>query len=126
MFLLTGGQVADCSAAKLLLEKLPECRMLHADKAYDSDALRTQIEEQGAVPNIPPKANLKWKNCVSPTLYKDRNAIERMFCRIKDFSRIANRYDRSAKKFSFRAQSSRGHLLLVMSLDPSALKIQVF
>lgn len=41
----------------------------------------------------------QWKNCFSPFLYRDRNAIERMFCRLKDFRRIANRYHRPAVNF---------------------------
>jgi transposase len=41
------------------------------------------------MPNIPPKANREWKNCFSPFLYRNRNAIERMFCRLKDFRRVA-------------------------------------
>ena len=49
--------------------------------------------------NIPPKANRKWKNCFSPFLYRNRNAIERMFCRLKDFRRVATRYDRNAANF---------------------------
>ena len=48
------------------------------------------------MPNILPKANRRWKNCFSPFLYRDRNAIERMFGRLKDFRRIATWYDRSA------------------------------
>jgi transposase len=44
-------------------------------------------------PNIPPKANRNCKNCFSPFLYRNRTAIERMFFRIKDFRRIATRYD---------------------------------
>jgi transposase len=63
-----------------LLERLPDCDILHADKGYDANAIRRQIEERGATPNIPPKANRKWKNCFSPFLYRTRNAIERMFC----------------------------------------------
>ena len=50
-------------------------------------------------PNIPPKANRRWKNCFSPYLYRSRNAIERMFGRLKDFRRIATRYDRLAHNF---------------------------
>lgn len=49
--------------------------------------------------NIPPKANRKRKNCFSPFLYRNRNAIERMFCRLKDFRRFTTRYDRSATNF---------------------------
>ena len=51
------------------------------------------------MPNIPPKADRHWKNCFSPFLYRNRNAIERMFGRLKDFRRIATRYDRSATNF---------------------------
>ena len=72
---------------------------MHADKGYDSDAIRRQIEAMGAMPNIPPKANRRCKPCFSPLLYRDRNAIERMFCRLKDFRRIATRYDRLATNF---------------------------
>ena len=46
--------------------------------------------------HIPPKANRRRKNCFSPTLYRSRNAIERILCRLKDFRRVATRYDRLA------------------------------
>ena len=98
-FLLTGGNVADCTAAEVLLERLPATSILHGDKGYDSNAVRRQIEGMGVAPNIPPKANRLWKNCFSPVLYRDRNAIERMFGRIKDFRRIATRYDRLERNF---------------------------
>lgn len=51
------------------------------------------------MPNIPSKANCRWKRCFSRTLHKGRNAVERMFCRFKDFRRIANRYDKLAANF---------------------------
>ena len=98
-FLLTGGQIADCTAGAVLLEEMPRSAILHGDKGYDSDAIRRQVEGKGAMPNIPPKANRHWKNCFSPVLYRSRNAIERMFCRLKDFRRIATRYDRLASNF---------------------------
>jgi hypothetical protein len=66
--MLTGGHVADCTAATALLEGLPANPMVHGDKGYDSNAVRHQIEAQGCVPNIPPKSNHKWKNCFSPYL----------------------------------------------------------
>ena len=90
-FLLAGSNVADCAAARSLLVHLPDCRILHADKGYDSDAIRRRVEARDILPNIPPKANRRWRNCFSPVLYRDRNAIERMFCRLKDFRRIATR-----------------------------------
>ena len=99
-FLLTGGQVADCEAAKELLEHLPPTtRVLHGDKGYDTNPVRQRVEANGTLPNIPPKANRIWKSCFSPVLYRARNAIERMFCRLKDFRRIATRYDRLATNF---------------------------
>jgi transposase len=78
-FLLTGGQVADCVAADALLDCMPATSILHGDKGYDSNAVRRKIEDRGAAPNIPPKINRRWKSCFSPVLYRDRNAIERMF-----------------------------------------------
>ena len=78
---------------------MPPTRLVHGDKGYDSNAVRRKIESRGAAPNIPPKSNRRWKNCFSPFLYRDRNAIERMFGRLKDFRRIATRYDRSANNF---------------------------
>jgi transposase len=53
---------------------------------------------RGATPNIPPKANRNSKNCFSPFLYRN-HAIERMFCRLKDFRRVGTRYDRNATNF---------------------------
>ena len=91
--------MADCTAADTLLDRLAGASILHGDKGYDSDAVRRKIEGLGAAPNIPPKINRRWKSCFSPVLYRDRNAIERMFGRIKDFRRIATRYDKLARNF---------------------------
>lgn len=98
-FLLTGGQAADCRSAEALLAGLPPRTLVMADRAYDTDAIRRQIEAQGAVPNIPPKATRRWKSCFSPVLYRARNAVERMFCRLKDYRRIATRYDKLGANF---------------------------
>ena len=98
-FLLTGGQVADCTAADILLDQVSGADLVHGDKGYDTNAVRRKIETRGAAPNIPPKVNRIWKNCFSPCLYRNRNAIERMFCRLKNFRRIATRYDRLATNF---------------------------
>ena len=65
-FLLTGGQVADCTAADTLLDALPQANILLGDKGYDSNAVRRKIESKGVAPNIPPKTNRRWKNCFSP------------------------------------------------------------
>lgn len=70
------------------------------DKGYDSNKVRAQIEAAGAAPNIPPKSNRRYKPGFSKALYRNRNAVERMFGRLKDFRRIATRYDRRADTFA--------------------------
>ena len=98
-FALTGGQAADCRAAELLLHLVPAGALVLADRGYDTNAVRSAIEARDATPNIPPKSNRRWKPCFSPVLYRGRNAIERMFGRLKDFRRIATRYDKIAANF---------------------------
>ena len=54
-FVLTGGNVADCEAGAELLARLPPCEILHGDKGYDSNAIRRQIESDGATPKYRPR-----------------------------------------------------------------------
>ncbi len=61
--------------------------------------MRAGINARGATPNIPPKINRRFKPPFSRVLYRSRNAIERMFGRLKDFRRIATRYDKLAGNF---------------------------
>ena len=61
--------------------------------------MRDQVKGLGAYPNIPPKKNRLRKLFWSPELYRNRNATLRMFGRLKDFRRIATRYDRRADVF---------------------------
>jgi transposase len=70
-----------------------------ADRGYDTDAVRAAVNSSGATPNIPPKTNSRFKPPFSPVLYRARNAIERMFGRLKDFRRITTRYDKLATNF---------------------------
>ena len=70
-----------------------------ADRAYDADWLRRQIEQTGAAPNIPFKSNRLWKGCFSPALYRERNRVERFFNRIKHFRRVATRYEKHASNY---------------------------
>lgn len=90
----------DCVAAADLLRTLPSgVNVVQGDKGYDSNAVRRQIEEAGAAPNIPPKSNRRYRPGFSKALYRNRNAVERMFGRLKDFRRVATRYDRRADTF---------------------------
>ena len=96
-FHLTGSNIFDFTGAEALLPLVPQAGILHADKGHDSDRIRRRIQAAGALPNIPPRRTRRWKNCFSPHLCKSRNAIERMFGRLKEFRRIATRYDRNAR-----------------------------
>jgi transposase len=96
---LTPGQAADCPAAARLLGRLHEGTILLADKAYDADWLRRSIEAAGAAPNIPSKANRRWRACFSGILYRDRNRVERFFNKLKHCRRIATRYEKLASNF---------------------------
>ena len=96
---LTPGQAGDCPVATRLLGHLRENTIVLADKAYDADWLRRQIEAAGAAPNIPPMVHRRWKPCFSPVLYRARNRVERFFNRIKHFRRLATRYEKHAANF---------------------------
>jgi hypothetical protein len=75
--------VADCTAASLLLERMPEVPILNGDKGYDSNAIRRKIEENGTMPNIPPKSNRRWKNCFSPVVinqYSVEHSLITVYC----------------------------------------------
>ena len=70
-----------------------------ADTAYDSDALRALLWRRGCQPVIPNNPTRKHKHPFDPVAYKDRNVIERTFCRLKDWRRIATRYDKLAQNY---------------------------
>ena len=98
-FAITPGQDHDATAAGNLLTNLQDGQIVLADKAYDADWIRRQIEDQGAAPNIPDRSNRKQRHCFSKALYKDRNLIERFFNKIKYFRRLATRYDKLGSSF---------------------------
>jgi transposase len=89
----------DFTGAEELLRFVPANGVLHGDKGYNSESIRRTVEARGSLPNIPPRKTRKWKNCFSPYLYKDKNVIERMFGRLKEFRGIVTRYDRNARNF---------------------------
>ena len=98
-FYLPPGQTADIKGAVMLAAHLPRTRYLLADKAYDADHWRACLLRQNIQPVIPNKVNRKQPHPFDKERYKDRNTIERMFGRLKDFRRIATRYDRLAVHF---------------------------
>jgi transposase len=83
----------------LMLDAAPPARELLADKAYDSDSIREDLTGRGIRPVIPNKDDRKFLHPFDRKRYRSRNAIERMFCRLKDFRRIATRYDKLARNY---------------------------
>ena len=78
---------------------MPPSAELVADNGYDSQALREWLAGRGTQPVIPPRRNRKIQYDYDKAIYKQRNVVERLFCRIKDWRRIATRFDRNIKNF---------------------------
>jgi transposase len=98
-FVLSGGNESDYSYASLLLNG-QNAEYVIADKGYDSDEIIDDIKEMGAEAVIPPRSHRNNPREYDRFLYKERNAIERMFfCRLKQFRRIASRYDKLAASY---------------------------
>lgn len=98
-FTVTAGQAGDITQAPMLLEGQSGDAVL-ADKAYDSNALRTLIAGIGAEAVIPSNRTRKVIIPHDTGLYKHRNRIERCFNRLKHFRRFATRYDRRTIHFT--------------------------
>ena len=97
-FLVTGGQVNDCTQAIELLGR-HKAEAVLADKGYDADAIVEYVEAMGARAVIPPKRNRKVQREYDKALYKQRNRIERCFSKLKQFRRFATRYEKSKACF---------------------------
>ena len=95
-FSLTGGEAGDSPQALPLLGDLQPAS-LSADKAYDTDAILQHLADQGIEAVIPPRRHRRVQRRFDRDHYKNRNLIERFFCRIKQFRRIATRYDKLAR-----------------------------
>ena len=96
---LTAGQVSDHIGAKIIYPALPKAKTLIGDKGYDSDEFRNALKARKIKTCIPPRRNRKIQHKYSKTLYKQRHKVENMFAKIKDWRRIATRYDRCADIF---------------------------
>jgi transposase len=94
-FILTGGNESDYTQAVHLIED-QQADFVIADKGYDSQAIVDAIKSKGAEPVIPARSLRKTPREYDRYIYKERNAIERMFNKIKHFRRISTRYDKLA------------------------------
>jgi len=97
--LLTGGEAHDCPVANRLINRVEPAECMLGDKAYDSNELRDELDQRGTKPVIPNRSNRKRRFSFSKRLYKLRWRIESAFNRLKDFRRIATRYDKLARNY---------------------------
>lgn len=83
-----------------MLDALPPAIIhLIADRGYDSAWFRTELKARGIQPCIPSSRSRKVPFPYDAALYRQRHKVENLFAKLKDFRRIATRYDRCAHTF---------------------------
>jgi len=101
VLLLTPGNTSDVKTAPDVLAEAPgRIRRLIADKGYDANWLRKDLRERNTTPVIPGTRARKRKIRLDKKRYRERWRMEATFCRLKDFRRIATRYDKLARNFA--------------------------
>jgi transposase len=98
-FRLLPGQRHDSVGAEPLLDGI-EIGALIADKGFDNDALRQELDARGATAVIPPKADRVRPIACDFAMYRWRHLVENFFCNLKQFRRIATRYDKTDQSFA--------------------------
>ena len=98
-FFITAGQVSDYTGAAALLDELPQAKWLLADRGYDADWFRDALQAKGITPCIPGRKSRNKTIKFDKRRHKRRNRIEIMFGRLKDWRRVATRYDRCSMAF---------------------------
>ena len=96
---ITPGQSSDKAAVPDLLAGLPAARALVADRGYDSRTILDLVAATGGQAHIPTQSRVKLQRSVEPALYRKRNLIERFFCKLKQFRRVATRFDKLARNY---------------------------
>ena len=85
--------------AHALIDDAGRFRTLLADRGYDADHLRKRLAEQDAKVVIPARTRRKHPADHDPVAYRQRNTVERLWARLKDYRRVATRYDKLANNF---------------------------
>ena len=99
-FDVTGGEAHEVKGYDALMELHDnDPDRLLGDKGYDSDNIRNDLAERGIEPVIPPRSNRKVPIEYDREAYKRRNLIERCVNRLKQFRRIATRYEKTARAY---------------------------
>ncbi len=97
-FSLTAGQRGDAPQAGTLIEGMP-ARVVMADTAYDSDQFRQAIADKGAVAVIPNNPSRALKHPLDKHLYAQRHLVECCFSKLKQFRRVATRFEKTARNY---------------------------
>jgi transposase len=99
-FALTGGETSYYKGyLPIMNADGPAPRVLLADKGYDADFIREDMERRGGTAMIPTKRNRKVQLPVDPAIYALRNMVERCFNKLKNARRLATRYDKTADSY---------------------------
>lgn len=96
---LSQGQASDKGVGAELIASLTRTRHVVADRGYDARALVEQIEAIGATAHIPTQKDRKVQRSVARHIYRQRNLVERYFCKLKHFRRCATRFEKLARNF---------------------------
>jgi transposase len=96
---LSGGQTSDYIGARVLVGSLPKAKTRLADRGYDADWFRSALKDCHIAPCIPSRKCRKVPIPHDPEPYKRCHRIENSFARLKDWRRVATRYDRCPKVF---------------------------
>jgi transposase len=97
-FTLTAGQKGDAPQAAALIEGLP-AKIVMADTAYDADHLRHAIADKGATAVIPNNPSRTFKHPLDKHLYAQRHLVECCFSKLKQFRRVATRFEKTARNY---------------------------
>jgi len=99
---ITAGQAGDAPVGEELIDAINPCdgiAQAAMDRAYDSNAIRAKLAAKGIDPVIPPKANRLEIIVYDQEQYKQRNKVERLFNKLKQFRRVATRYEKLKATF---------------------------
>ena len=96
---LSPGQAADKAAVAALLAAHPAPGDVVADRGYDARAVLDLIAARGGRGHIPTQRDRKVQRRVDPALYRQRNLVERFFSKLKQFRRVATRYEKTAANY---------------------------
>ena len=99
VLMVSAGNINDMTMAQALIEAAGRFDRLIADKGYDTNAIRALLKRRGAQAVIPSTASRKASIPYDRDAYRARNLVERLWCRLKDWRRIATRYDKLARNF---------------------------